>query len=112
MKYRQENTSAAVISTAPRQASPALSGPASKSIPITTPRTGRKPANQYVESARYVLMTRKRSMTATDAETQTTTESRTRRRVENSGRAARIAAATSGTVTDRAWSWSISPWLC
>ena len=50
VKYRQENTSDPVISTAPRQASPALSGPASKSIPMTTPRTGRKPANQYVES--------------------------------------------------------------
>ena len=37
---------AAVTRTAARQARPALSGPASKSMPIATPCCGRKPANQ------------------------------------------------------------------
>ena len=37
---------AAVTSTAARQARPALSGPAAKSMPIAMPRAGRKPANQ------------------------------------------------------------------
>ncbi len=37
---------AAVTSTAARQARPALSDPASKSMPITTPPAGRKPPNQ------------------------------------------------------------------
>ncbi len=37
---------AAVTSTAARQASPALSGPASKSMPIAMPWAGRNPPNQ------------------------------------------------------------------
>ena len=37
---------AAVTRTAARQASPALSGPAAKSMPIAMPWDGPKPANQ------------------------------------------------------------------
>jgi len=45
-KYRQEKIMAAVTSTAARQARPADSGPAVKSMPIAAPWNGRKPANQ------------------------------------------------------------------
>ena len=37
---------AAVTSSAARQARPALSGPAAKSMPMATPCDGRNPANQ------------------------------------------------------------------
>ena len=37
---------AVVTRTAARQASPALSGPAAKSMPMAIPWDGRKPANQ------------------------------------------------------------------
>ena len=37
---------AAVTSTAAKLARPALSGPASKSMPIAMPRDGRNPASQ------------------------------------------------------------------
>ena len=45
VKYRQAKIMEAVISTAPRRQA-ALSGSASKSMPITTPPAGRKPPNQ------------------------------------------------------------------
>jgi hypothetical protein len=37
---------AAVTRSAARQASPALSGPTEKSMPMATPWDGRRPANQ------------------------------------------------------------------
>ena len=99
-KYRQENVIAATTRIAARQARPALSGCTSKSIPMTMPRAGRNPANQYTWSRSAVPIMMTNSMAATAAAVPMAARSSARRRPRNSGAQALIAAAaSSGTAT-------------
>ena len=105
-KYRQENVIAATTRTAARQARPTLSGCTSKSIPMTIPRAGRKPANQYTWSRSAVRIMSTNSMTATAAAVPMAARSSARRPRNNGAQALIAAAASSGTTTARASSGS------
>ena len=98
---------AAVTSSAARAASPVFSGPAAKSMPIAIPCDGRNPANQYTTSPCAVLASSTTRITVTAPLVAIAAASRTARRPRSSGPSAdTVAAASSGTTTERTGNWS------
>jgi hypothetical protein len=98
---------AADTRTAARQASPVLSGPAAKSMPMAIPWEGRNPANQYTESPCDTRVMITISMTVTATAVAIPIASRIRRLGLRNRLAADIPAATSsGTTVARGSSWS------